>query len=88
MKPGNFNTRKEEVMFSVQQKREISEAVQQILVKMNHPELPNHGEIRFTLHDDGAESCSWADIRNNGAVEKPGVSPWNERQDPKGLNTK
>ncbi len=56
----------------------------QILVKMNHPELPNHGEIRFTLHVDGAESWSWADIRNNGAVANPGVNEWNERQDPKG----
>jgi hypothetical protein len=25
---------------------------------------------------------AWADIRNNGAVQQPGVNPWNEQQDP------
>jgi hypothetical protein len=56
-------------MFSVRQKREISDAVQKILKSTGHPELPD-GEINFLLHVDGAESWSWADadIRNNGAV--------------------
>lgn len=67
-------------MFSVQQKREIADAVQQILRATNHPELPA-GEISFMLHVDGAASWSWADIRNNGAVKHPGVNPWNEAQD-------
>jgi len=67
-------------MFSVRQKREIAEKVQQLLRETNHPELPP-GEIQFLLHVDGAESWSWADIRNNGAVTEPGVNPWNERQD-------
>ena len=67
-------------MFSVRQKREIADAVQRILRDTNHPELPK-GEIQFSLHVDGAESWSWADIRNNGAVTQPGVNPWNERQD-------
>lgn len=58
-------------MFSVRQKREISEAVQKILRATNHPELPA-GEIKFRLHVDGAESWSWADIHNNGAVLMPG----------------
>lgn len=66
-------------MFSVAQKRHIAEAVQQVLQNTKHPELPQ-GEISFSLHVDGAESWSWADIRNNGAVERPGVNPWNERQ--------
>lgn len=66
-------------MFSLSQKREIAEAVQKILRATNHPELPT-GEIRFKLHVDGAESWSWADIQNNGAVTSPGVNPWNERQ--------
>ena len=65
-------------MFSVQQKREIAEAVQQILRTTNHPELPE-GEINFLLHVDGAESWSWADIRNNGAVTNPDVNPHNEQ---------
>ena len=67
-------------MFSVAQKRHIAEAVQQILRATNHPELPK-GEITFHLHVAGAESWSWADIRNNGAVTTPVVNPHNEAQD-------
>jgi hypothetical protein len=68
-------------MFSVNQKRQIADAVQKILRDTNHPELPG-GEISFNLRVDGAEPWSWADIRNNGAVTNPGVNPWNESQDP------
>ena len=68
-------------MFSVNQKRQIADAVQQILRETNHPELPT-GEISFHLHVDGAENWSWADIKNNGAVQQPSVNPWNESQDP------
>jgi hypothetical protein len=67
-------------MFSVKQKRQIADAVQQILRETNHPELPA-GEISFHLHVNGAENWSWADIKNNGAVTIPGVNPWNEAQD-------
>ena len=72
-------------MFSVDQKRKISDSVQQILRGTNHPELPS-GEIKFNLHVDGAESWSWADIKNNGAVVSPSVNPWNEKQDPRSKN--
>lgn len=65
-------------MFSMAQKRQIADAVQQILRNTQHPELPA-GEIFFTLHVDGAEPWSWADIKNNKAVVRPGVNPWNER---------
>ncbi len=65
-------------MFSVQQKRDISDAVQKILRATAHPELPVEGEISFALHVDGAESWSWADIQNNGAVGNPGMNPHNE----------
>ena len=67
-------------MFSVQQKRDIADAVQAVLRATNHPELPE-GEIQFCLQVDGAESWSWADIRNNGAVPQPSVNPWNETHD-------
>ena len=67
-------------MFSVKTKREIADAIQTILRKTNHPELPR-GEISFRLHVDGAESLSWADIRNNGAVSNPGINLFNELQD-------
>jgi len=64
-------------MFSVKQKREISDAVTRILRETNHPELPS-GEITFNLHVDGEESWSWAEIQNNGAVTNPSVNPHNE----------
>jgi len=67
-------------MFSVRQKREIAEKVQQILRDTKHPELPE-GEIQFQLYVVGAESWSWADISNNGAVLNPGINPHNEMQD-------
>ena len=67
-------------MFSVRQKREIADAVQQLLRATDHPELPT-GEIQFHLHVDGAEAWSWADIRNNGAVPSPGINPHNELMD-------
>ena len=65
-------------MFSVEQKREISDAVQKILKDTKHQELPD-GEISFELHVYGAESWSWADIKNNGSVLNPTINPWNER---------
>lgn len=67
-------------MFSVRQKREIADKIQILLRDINHPELPN-GEISFHLHVNGAESWSWADIKNNGSVADPGVNLWNEAQD-------
>lgn len=67
-------------MFSVRQKREISDKVQEVLRTTDHPELPN-GEIQFHLHVDGAEAWSWADIKNNGAVLQPSINPHNEKQD-------
>ena len=66
-------------MFSVNQKREISRKIQEIIRETNHPELPKD-EIKFQIHIDGAENWSWADIQNNGAVENPSVNPINEMQ--------
>ena len=66
-------------MFSVAQKRAISDAVQNILRSTNHPELPE-GEIEFVLHVKGGENWSWADIQNNGNVIVPNINPWNERE--------
>lgn len=66
-------------MFSISEKRFISDAVQKILRATNHPELPS-GEINFLLHVDGAEPWSWADIKNNGAITNPEntANIWNE----------
>ncbi len=68
-------------MFSVSQKRDISDAVQKILRATSHPELPTTGEVSFKLHVDGAEEWSFADIQNNGAVGNPGLNPHNELMD-------
>ena len=65
-------------MFSVQQKRDISDAIQQILRATNHPELPVTEEIQFKIHVDGAESWCFAVIQNNGAIGYPDVNPHNE----------
>lgn len=67
-------------MFSIRQKREISERVQKILKETNHPELPED-EIHFQLHVYGATEDSWADILNNGDVLNPTANPHNEMQD-------
>lgn len=69
-------------MFSVRQKREISEAVQKVLRDTGHPELPD-GEIQFSLTVAGKESWSWARIHNNGEVPNPHVNPHNEAMDPR-----
>ena len=68
-------------MFSVRQKREVSEAVQKILRDTDHPELPKNREINFCLEVFGVNEWSWSNIHNNGAVESPSVNPWNESQD-------
>lgn len=68
-------------MFSVREKRLIAEAVQVVLRETNHPELPQSGEISFELHVLGAESWSWALVKNNGAVLDPSINPHNEYQD-------
>ena len=67
-------------MFSVRQKREISDKIQKIIRETNHPELPN-GEVVFIIRIEGAEPWSWAVIENNGSITAPTVNPWNEKQD-------
>jgi len=65
-------------MFSTAQKRIIASKVQGILKETRHPELPL-GEIQFSLHVNGAEAWSWADIRNNGAItDTSNANSWNE----------
>lgn len=68
-------------MFSIRQKREISDGIQRLLRATNHPELPE-GEIQFSIHIKGADPrWSWADIENNGAVTEPSMNPHNETLD-------
>ncbi len=51
-------------MFSVKQKREIADKVQQILRETEHPEL-SEDKIKFTLFVQGVDSESWAYIVGN-----------------------
>ena len=67
-------------MFSVRQKRLISQKVQEALRETQHPELPD-GEIQFHLHVQGAAAWSWADIKNNGFVKYASVNHHNEAMD-------
>ncbi len=60
-------------MFSVRQRKEISDKVQKILRETNNPELPK-GEISFSLHVKGDTIFSWEDIKNNGAVIETGMN--------------
>ncbi len=55
-------------MFSVSEKKEIAKKIEEILLGLNHPEMPD-GKPRFKLHVLGKESWSWADIEPNWIFE-------------------
>ncbi len=67
-------------MFSVAEKKMIARKVEELLLELDHPEMPKEKPV-FTLHVDGKESWSWADICPNWVFEKGksmGVNPFNE----------
>ena len=66
-------------MFSRKEKGIIASKIEDLLLKLNHPEMPKE-RPKFKLHVDGAEAWSWADIEPNWVYEdnEPGVNPWNE----------
>ncbi len=67
-------------MFSVQEKQEIAKKIEDILLGLNHPEMPDE-KPKFKLHVDGKEPWSWADIEPNwvfGDGKEMGVNPFNE----------
>lgn len=67
-------------MFSMAEKRQIADIIEKALLRLDHPEMPKE-KPSFTLHVDGKESWSWADIEPNWKFDdknKPGVNPWNE----------
>jgi len=69
-------------MFSVDQKKQIAEAVEKTLLSFNHPEVPTE-KPSFKLHVDGKESWSFADIEPNWIYNdnnKPGLTLFNEIQ--------
>ena len=66
-------------MFSTNEKKRIADAVEKILLEINHPEMPKE-RPSFKLHVDGKESWSWADIEPNWTYEgtHPKTTEWNE----------
>lgn len=67
-------------MFSMKQKQEISQKIEELLLSYKHPEMPTE-KPRFHLRVDGKEGWSWADIEPNWTFNEhaPGVNPHNER---------
>ena len=69
-------------MFSMTQKQRIAAEVEQLLLSLNHPEMPQARPV-FHLRVEGKESWSWAEIEPNWTFTKdkpPGVNPFNERE--------
>ena len=68
------------IMFSQIEKRHIAAEIEKLLLSINHPEMPKE-RPSFTLHVDGAEAWSWADIKPNWTFSEsaPGINPWNEQ---------
>ena len=56
-------------MFSPEEKHKIAEALEWILLSLNHPEMPKE-KVNFILHVDGKEDWSWTDIKPNHKVEE------------------
>lgn len=66
-------------MFSKKEKQMIAKKIEELLLSLNHPEMPSENPV-FTLHVNGKESWSWADIEPNWKYEnEPATtSEWNE----------
>lgn len=67
-------------MFSLEEKQHIALELEKILLNLKHPEMPKEKPM-FTLHVDGKEEWSWADIKPNWSFGKdspPKVNPFNE----------
>ena len=64
-------------MFSSAEKQRIAAAIEQVLLDLDHPEMPQE-RPSFSLHVDGAEPWSWADIGPNWKHSSEQGSGWNE----------
>lgn len=68
-------------MFNIEEKREIATAIENILLSLNHPEMPKE-KPKFKIHIDGKESWSFADIEPNWVFDdgkkEMGINPFNE----------
>lgn len=67
-------------MFSSKEKQHIASKIENILLSIDHPEMPKE-KPEFTLFVKGKESWSYAQIEPNwkfNEYKKPGVNFWNE----------
>jgi len=67
-------------MFSKEEKTILAAILEKAILDLKHPEMPDKNP-QFTIHIDGKESWSWADIKPNWTFNKdnPAVSSdWNE----------
>ena len=67
-------------MFSVKEKQAIADTIEKVLLELKHPEMPKD-KPDFTLHVNGKESYSFADILPNHTYSKknpPSINPFNE----------
>ncbi len=66
-------------MFSYREKALIAKKIEDLLLSLDHPEMPKE-KPRFRLHIDGKEPWAFADIEPNWTYEdKPAwINPWNE----------
>ncbi len=66
-------------MFSVKEKKQIAKEIEELLLKLNHPEMPKEKPV-FALSVMGKEDWSYAGIKPNWIFEDKEleVNPWNE----------
>ena len=66
-------------MFSVAEKQKIADTIENLLLKLDHPEMPKE-KPKFHLRVEGKESWSFADIDPNWTYDnnKPSVNQFNE----------
>lgn len=67
-------------MFSMAEKKKIAEAVEKVILSLNHPEMTTE-KVDFTLHVVGKEEWNYAEIFPNWTFDKknpPTSTEWNE----------
>lgn len=67
-------------MFSMKEKQMIAAKIEELLLSLNHPEMPTE-KPQFSLRVEGKEGWSWAEIKPNWtfAENPPNTNPWSER---------
>lgn len=66
-------------MFSVKEKTMIAKKIEELLLSLKHPEMPDKMPV-FEIHVEGKERWSWANIKPNWTFNNspPSVNPFNE----------